>query len=295
MPIRTEPAMGTVVTIQTIRPGTEAGIDRAFGWFHYIESLCTRFDPESELMRLSSRIGVPTPASPILFEAIRFALSVARETNGAFDPTVGQSMEARGFNRNHASGETVDSVALVPNQATYRDVQIDADRQTITVGAPLTFDLGAVAKGLAIDTAARELEGSEDFLIDAGGDIFAGGSNSKGAPWSVGIRHAEEDQIIDCVRVSNLAVCTSGACEHRVPSSQTEHHILDPRTGRSPRKTSSATVIAPGAMLADALATAAFVLGPAEGISFLERSGVEGLIVDSDLRCHETQGFRHAR
>jgi FAD:protein FMN transferase len=73
-----------------------------------------------------------------------------------------------------------------------------------------------------------------------------------------------------------------------------EHHILDPRTGTSPRRAVSATVVAAGVMLADALATAAFVLGPEEGIELLEREGVEGLIVTPELEEFRTGTFQHA-
>jgi thiamine biosynthesis lipoprotein len=73
-----------------------------------------------------------------------------------------------------------------------------------------------------------------------------------------------------------------------------EHHILDPRTGTSPRQAVSVTVVAAGAMLADALATAAFVLGPEEGIELLEREGVEGLIVTPKLEEFRTGAFPHA-
>src|SRR2546430_1095619 len=80
--------MGTLVTIQVVAPEADAAIERAFGWFREIETRCTRFDDSSELMQLTTRIGVPVPASAILFEAVRFALSVAEDTDGAFDPTV---------------------------------------------------------------------------------------------------------------------------------------------------------------------------------------------------------------
>ena len=91
--------MGTIVTIHVVPPGAEEAIDRAFEWFHRIEECCTRFDECSELMQLTTRIGVPVQASAILYEAVRFALMVAEETNGAFDPTVGHKMAARGFNQ----------------------------------------------------------------------------------------------------------------------------------------------------------------------------------------------------
>jgi thiamine biosynthesis lipoprotein len=161
----------------------------------------------------------------------------------------------------------------------------------------LTLDLGAVAKGLAVDTAARELEPFRDFAIDAGGDLYLGGLNERGVAWSAGIRHPRKpDELIASLRVSNQAVCTSGDYERQAPSGANghgEHHILDPRTGASPRAVASATVVASGAMLADALATAAFVLGPEDGIELLNRVGVDGLIVTPELERYETRGLCH--
>ena len=243
-------------------------------------------------MQLTAQAGVPVPASPILFQAVQFALMVAEESGGAFDPTVGHRMEARGFNREHRSGEIVCTAVPPDDDTSYRDVQLDPDRKTILLHRPLTLDLGAVAKGLAVDTAARELEPFRDFAIDAGGDLYLGGLNPQGAPWSVGIRHPrpvheQHQELIDSLRVSNQAVCTSGDYERRA-------HILDPRTKTSSDTVASATVVASGAMLADALATAAFVLGPEQGIELLTRLGVEGLIVTPDLKLYETRGLCRA-
>jgi thiamine biosynthesis lipoprotein len=299
--------MGTLVTIHVVRSGRETGpdaaevdaaIERAFGWFHEIEGRCTRFRERSELMQLTARVGVAVPASALLYEAVRFALMVAEASDGAFDPTVGQRMEARGFNREHRTGEILSRACTPDGDVSYRDVQLDPDRRTITLLRPLTLDLGAVAKGLAVDTAARELEPFRDFAIDAGGDLYLGGSNEQGAPWSVGIRHPRNEyELIASLRVSNQAVCTSGDYERQTPNGDAglgaEHHILDPRAGVSPRAVASATVVASGAMLADALATAAFVLGPGDGIELLNRVGVDGLIVTPDLKRYETRGLCH--
>ncbi len=286
--------MGTLVTIHVVRSGAEAAIERAFGWFHEIEERCTRFKPQSELMQLTAQAGVPVPASAILYEAVRFALVLAAESGGAFDPTVGHRMEARGFNREHRTGQIVRTAIAPDEDISYRDVQLDTDRRTILLRRPLTLDLGAVAKGLAIDAAVRELEPFQDFAIDAGGDLYMGGSNPQGDPWCVGIHHPRRNgELIDSFRVSNQAVCTSGDYE-RPAQDGDEHHILDPHTGTSPHAVASATVIASGAMLADGLATAAFVLGPKDGIELLHRMGVDGLIVTPELERYETRGLRHA-
>ena len=293
MPTRTELAMGTWVTIQVLPSGEEvsAALDRAFSWFHEVEEHCTRFDPDSELRRLSLQPGIAVPVSTILFEAVRFGLMVADATGGAFDPTMGHLMETRGFYRNNRDGLMPSSAGTSDREASYRDVELDSERKAILLRRPLMLDLGAVAKGLAIDAAARELTPFRDFAIDAGGDLYLGGWNEHGASWRVGIRHPGAGEgLIASLGVSDRAVCTSGGYERPAPRAcPGEHHILDPHTGVSPCDAASATVVAPGAMLADALATAAFVLGPKEGIDLLRRCGVDGLIVSRDFQLHQTR------
>src|SRR5450759_4786843 len=111
--IRTVALMGTLVTIHVVddgaddQCGTEETIERAFGWFRQVEACCTRFDAQSEVMQLTSKIGVPVRASELLYEAVQFALAVAQESGGAFDPTVGYAMETRGFNREYRTGQIV--------------------------------------------------------------------------------------------------------------------------------------------------------------------------------------------
>ena len=99
--------MGTIVSIEIVEPpasapmqaDADAAIDRAFEWFREVERRCSRFDETSELRQLSSQPGRPVRVSEIVFSATEFALTVAEETGGAFDPTIGRQMEAHGFDR----------------------------------------------------------------------------------------------------------------------------------------------------------------------------------------------------
>jgi thiamine biosynthesis lipoprotein len=271
----------------------ELAVDRALDWFYKIEECCTRFEASSEAMRLATQVGVPVPVSTILFEAVQFAWAVAEATEGAFDPTVGYAMESLGFNREYRTGQTIRTSLDSNSAVSYRDVRLDAERQTITLLRPLILDLGAVAKGLAVDLAVRELQSFKNFAINAGGDLYLGGCNPTGEPWSIGIRHPRRDgELIDSIRVSDRAVCTSGDYEKRSATGEQGHHILNPRTGSSANDVASVTVIAPTAMLADALATAAFVLGPSDGIRLFHRLGVDGLIISPTLELYATRGFR---
>jgi thiamine biosynthesis lipoprotein len=244
-------------------------------------------------MQLATHVGVPVRVSTILCEAVQFALAVAEESEGAFDPTVGYAMETRGFNREHRTGKTIRTDLHSSVSVSYRHLCLDAAHRTITLLRPLILDLGAVAKGLAVDLAARELQPFTNFAINAGGDLYLGGCNRNGEPWSIGVRHPRSgDELIHSLRVSNRAVCTSGDYEKRTFGEEQGHHILDPRTGSSAKEVASVTVVASTAMLADALATAAFVLGPAEGLQLFDRLAVDGLIISPGLEQFATRGMR---
>lgn len=296
--------MGTIVSIEVIEREDEAfvndvdaGIARAVEWFHQVERLCSRFDEHSELRALTRQAGTPVPVSELVYTATEFALTVAEETGGAFDPTIGLEMEARGFDRHYLTGDRNRTAVRSQGPAggrrpTYRDVVLDPSARTIMLRTPLVLDLGAVAKGLAIDLAARDLAPFEHFAIDAGGDLYVAGLNGQRQPWSVGIRHPRRDrEVIERLALSNCAICTSGDYER---TGAAGHHILDAREGSEATTVVSATVVAPTAMLADALATAAFALGPEDGLALLERHGVDGMLLTPSLERFTTRGLSAA-
>src|SRR5258708_7417706 len=127
---RTAALMGTFVTIevsgdraaQRHASDTQDRVERAFEWFRRIEESCSRFDGRSELMQLTAQIGVSVPVSEMLYEAVRFAVAVAEETGGAFDPTVGFQMEKNGFNQEHRTRKTVRTDLAPGASISYRDI-----------------------------------------------------------------------------------------------------------------------------------------------------------------------------
>jgi thiamine biosynthesis lipoprotein len=279
--IETIPLMGTPVTIRVIGDRSDdqqqaaraEAIARAVGWFRVVESCCTRFDDESEIRHLTAQVGEPVPVTAMLFKVVHFAIALAAETNGAFDPTLGfgvrrRQSPSRAYPVHHVGRHSVETD--IPGS--YRDVCLDVNQQTIMLLRPLVLDLDAVAKGLAIDLAARELRPLEHFAIDAGRDMYLGGRGAGGGPWSVDLRHPRgERQAIETLEVSNMAMCTYGE--------------------DLPRALVSVTVVAPSAMVAIALATAAFALGSVDGLRLLEHYGVEGIIVSSSMDRFATAGI----
>jgi thiamine biosynthesis lipoprotein len=298
--LRTSTAlMGTTVTVEVIGgPDAQPVIDRALEWFRVTEACCSRFDSSSEVAQLLSRVGEAVHVSPMLMGAIGFALALAEDTGGAFDPTIGHLLESRGDNIEYRTRAVVRTAITSEDAPTWRDVKLDATRGTITLLRPLMLDLGAIAKGLAIDLAVRELRTVGNFAIDAGGDLYLGGTTAMREPWSVGIRHPREsERLLETLCVSDMAVCTTGDYERRfvTDGGVEEHHIVDARTRATATRCISATVVSSSAMVADALSTAAFILGGRDGIALLDRHGVDGLIVSSDMERHETSTMGHHR
>jgi thiamine biosynthesis lipoprotein len=274
---RTVVAMDTIVTA-TVTSNRPAGVvmgklDDALRWFGLVEAECSRFEPGSEVSRLAASAGVPIRIGPITLAAVRIALTLAEASGGAFDPTVGGLMEERGYDRNYRTGERI--CTPVAPAASWRDVDLDPEAATIRLRRPLLLDLGAVAKGLAVDLTMAELASFPGAIVEAGGDLRVHGSNERGEPWSVGVRGAQGRSGM-VLTPGDAGVCTSAGYARPAPDGG--HHLLDPRRSRPSADALSATVIAPTCAAADALATAAFVLGPARGIELLEREGVQGLI-----------------
>jgi thiamine biosynthesis lipoprotein len=157
------------------------------------------------------------------------------------------------------------------------------------------LDLGGIAKGFAVDRAAGALRaaGADNFVVNAGGDLRVSGTKN-GKPWRIGIQDPRApDRLLRVVTPREGAFVTSGDYErYFLWEGERYHHILDPRTGRPARGCRSVTVWTRHGIDADALATAAFVLGPAEGLALLERlEEVEGLVVDDAGGELATSGF----
>jgi thiamine biosynthesis lipoprotein len=272
-------SMDTGVHVQVIsghtRERIEPAVQRALAWFDMVERVCTRFDPNSEVMRLLQHVGQPVQVSTLLLEAAGFALDLGDLTEGAFDPTVGATLEQLGHATNYRTGEVVKSnvdAAL----GSFRDVRLDRQAATITLGRPLVLDLNAVAKGLAIDLAMQALGQYPDVCLEAGGDLFVRGHNLDGEPWRVGIQHPRADGMLArTLRVSNAAVCTSGDYERA-------GHVLDARTRTAVTDLASVSVVAPTAMAADGLSTAAMVLGRDRGLELIASQGAAAILITPD-------------
>lgn len=290
-------AMSTTVSVQIVgaHPNAESLAASALDWFRLVESTCSRFDTQSELVRLCEASPNTATVSPLLFEVLRVALAVADASHGAFDPTLGATLGAMGFDTHWQTGATLGR-DFPTDRADWRRIVLDETHGTLVLPQRVMLDLGAIAKGFALDLAARALSGVADCCIVAGGDLLCRGLNGAGHAWRTAIVDPQfPSRAIGVVEVGapEYAICTSGGYQRRATHG---HHILDARARHasvhSAEKLSGATVVAPQAAVADALATAAFVMGIEEAAPLLEAQGVDAVLIDTFGVVHEVRGWQ---
>ncbi|MGH7701331.1 MAG: FAD:protein FMN transferase [Gemmatimonadales bacterium] len=295
------PAMGTLVAVSALDrtpERAEDGIGRAFGEMERLIAIFSRFEEASALTTLNDAGRLDRPPAELAHVVAR-ALRYHAVTGGAFDVTVAPLVnlfrERLGGPRPAApsDGEIDDALALVGAghvRASPRDIRFDR------AGMGITLD--GIAKGSIVDAMADALRGGgiRRFLINAGGDIRTGGAGAGGRPWTIGVRDPRmSGGFPDTIHVMDAAVATSGGYESSFDPERRFHHIVDARTGRSPNRSASVSVVAPTTMAADALATAAFVMEPAAAVALVDSlAGCECLILDPEGHERRSAGWRSA-
>ena len=180
----------------------------------------------------------------------------------------------------------------------WQRVSVDVAARTVAMPAGTRMGLGGIAKGYGVDRAMAVLleHGIENGIVNAGGDLKALGRDGDQA-WTIGIKHPRDrERAIAAVPVSNVCLVTSGDYERFFELDGVRyHHILDPRTGRPATGCMSATVSAPDAAVADAVATAICVLGPELGLELVGKlPRIEAIVVGMDGEVQTSTGLRSA-
>jgi thiamine biosynthesis lipoprotein len=294
-------AMGThlAFTAYTTQAIDEAGVHRAFdaaiAEIQRIEALMTTWRPDAELSRVNAAAGKsPVAVSQETFDVVKEAIHASEISEGAFDITFESLHGLWKFDEDldpHPPTEAQIKAKLA--NVGYRHVKLDAEKRTIYLDREGTkISLGGIAKGYAVDKAARVLKdaGLTAFFVQAGGDLFTSGRKPDGSEWSAGIRdpRGPEGSYFAMVPVSDHAFSTAGDYERSyVLDGKRYHHIIDPKTGRPATASRSVTVWAPTAFLADEIDDAVFILGPDKGMKLVESiDGVGAVIVDAKNNVH---------
>lgn len=270
--------MGTVASCKLVLPeglSSKEASTIVTESFEDVNTALSTWLPDSEISRLSrAAADSAVSVSPLMRTCLLKSQLLHEQSGGAFDPTAESLMRLWGFYRRQG---------VLPSEAALDSALADLGRwrieghpgQVIKEKKDTRFDLGGIAKGLAVDLAAARLRkaGVNNGLIDLGGNLFCLGGAPGRENWRVGIRNPRNrDELFATVTVSGASVATSGSYERFVTIDGHNYgHIMNPATGRPAEGLLSATVIAPDGILADGLSTTLFVLGPEKAIEFMKK------------------------
>lgn len=293
---RTGFLMGGVVTLTLVGDDplqAESAATAAMREMQRLTGLFTRYEPSSQLCRLNAQ-GMLRSPDPALVALLEQAHALSQACQGAFDVSIKPLLDLYQGSRGKSLPNR-DDIRAAMQRVNYRWVHIDS--REIGFSQPgMSLTLDGIAKGAVIDGGVNTLRqhGFTDVIVEAGGDLRASGAHGPHTPWKIGLRQPRQDETIQlpALQVRNLAVATSGDYLQSFVADYSVHHILDPRQGISPMELSSATVIAPSAVLADALATGIMVVGKQAGLEMLKHfPGCEAYLITKDLQVVSSAGM----
>ncbi len=256
---------------KTAADGCRAAFDR----IAQLEDIMSDYRADSELMRLNAKSGGgPVEVSPELLNILVQCQEMSRQSEGAFDVTVGPLVKLWRKTRKSGVMPSTQELDAARRLVGWRNIAIDEKKRTVTLAmAGMQLDLGGIAKGYACDEALRVLRkhGIRSALIEMGGDMVLGEPPPNTQGWQIELANAPDPQC-RCLVLSNKAISSSGDTEQYVEIDGVRYsHIVDPRTGLGLTNRTAVTVIAPIATLADALSTAISVMGKDKGQALVHR------------------------
>ena len=298
---RSFPAFGStavVVALDADRlPDAVLAVQRVVGRF---DLACSRFRDDSELSALNRAAGTPVRVSPLMMEAVLAGVRAALVTDGDVDPTVGAALVALGYDRDFELGLTGrGSVLRVGSVPGWRTIRADQVAGTVSVAKGVLIDLGATAKALAADHAAREAfdAAGSSVLVSLGGDLaVAGPAPDADGGWRIRITDDHRDGVDapgQWITIADGGLATSSTTARHWRSAEGErvHHLVDPATGRpAGAGWRTVSVAASSCLDANIASTAAIVRG-AHAPAWLASQKLPSRLVSDDGRSLHVAGW----
>ncbi|HEV7608347.1 MAG TPA: FAD:protein FMN transferase [Steroidobacteraceae bacterium] len=295
---REEAIMGTRCAVELWsedKAKGDAAITSVFDDMKRIDRLMSTWKEDTEISKVNREGGThPVKISPELFRLLQVSMEYSELTHGAFDITYASVGYLYDFKKGvHPDQKAID--AALPG-INWRHMVLDAKNTTVFFTRPgMRIDLGGIAKGYSVDRGIEILQkqGITRAMVNAGGDTRIIGDRF-GKAWMVGVRDPDhEGKVFLRLPLADTAFSTSGDYERYFDENGKRfHHIIDPKTGDSARKCRSVTIISGNATRTDALTKSVFVMGPEEGIAFINTlPDVDAVAVAPDGKVIYSKGL----
>lgn len=262
--------------------------------------MLSNYRSDSELSRVNrSAVEAPVAVSDELFQLLRACLDYSRQSEGAFDITVGPLMKIWGFYKGSGRLPHRAEVRGILTRVGYSMVQLDPGQRTVRFAVDgMSLDPGGIGKGYAVDRMAGILRqaGIPAALISAGNSsIYALGAPPNEPGWKISLRHPRDiSRPVEEVVLRDLSLSTSGTSEKFFRAEgRIYSHIMDPRTGFPAAGMLSVSVIAPRTLDSEAWTKPLFINGRQWAARKLQADPSK-----KDYRfflCEDTQGLTGSR
>ncbi|MBT0607404.1 FAD:protein FMN transferase [Aequorivita echinoideorum] len=277
----------------------ERHIDLAVSEITRIEKLISSWDSASETSEINRNSGKkPVKVADELFQLIKRCIGISELTDGAFDISFASMDKIWKFDGTMTEMPSNEAIKKSVEKVGYKNIVLNEEEKTVFLKLEgMKIGFGAIGKGYAADMAKELLikKGVMGGIINASGDMNTWGEQPNGSKWKVAITNPmDKNKAFALLPIDNSAVVTSGNYEKYVKFDGVRYtHIIDPRTGFPATGIISATVFAPKAEIADALATSVFVMGVETGLNFINQlPKIECILIAEDGKLYSSDNIQ---
>ncbi|AKL94140.1 thiamine biosynthesis lipoprotein ApbE [Clostridium aceticum] len=300
--------LGTFGQIHAYSTSTKEGneaLTKAYQRIHEIENMMSVAIQDSDVDLINRSAGLqPVEVSEETLKVIQEGLAYYEVTEGAFNIGLGRLIDLWGISIESTANPTTRPPSEEEIQAAKSHIDLQQleikNGEVFVKDADMRVDLGGIAKGYAVDEAAKTLReaGIESGFVNLGGDIYVLGPKPDGSLWKMGVQNPEvgSTNVIIKIELANRSIVSSGDYQRYFIDEETNqryHHILDPKTGYpTDNELTSVTIISNSAIEGDVWSTAVFIMGLEKGLETLETlPDVEGILVTKDKTVYTTSGI----
>jgi FAD:protein FMN transferase len=286
-------AMGTMMEVQIRGVDEDAAnkaIEESFAEFKRLDTLFSTYLIGNEMWRINNSESDTIIINEEVFSVLKRCDEIWRETDGAFDPAIGKLIDIVGFEKDKPALPSPEQIKAALEKVGWKKIKLE-EPNVLIKPSHVKISLNACIPGYAADKVSKMLlqKGIKNFLVNAGGEIVA-----KGSDWKIGIQHPrKQNEILNSILIDGIGVSTSGDYQQYFNKNGKRYsHIFNPVTGLPANSCEAVTIIAKDGLTSDALSTGIFVMGPEKGMELIEKlPGVEALIVDTTGAIHKSSGF----
>jgi len=285
---KTKKLMGTEITITIFsEKDPNQDIEKVFDIFHDLEEEFSRFKSESSLSVLNKKRTYEV--SDTFIDVLKKCKKLYTDTDFYFNPLI--NVRQLGYSNDfHSKQFKKEDTELHVNLQLEK---LEIQGNTVSLYEGQNLDLGGIVKWYGVDKAKTYLDkaGYENYIVDAGGDIYTAGKNETGGKMVVGIDSPyTKGNIFATIDVENIAIATSGNYKRKRTIENKEYnHIINPITTENNNEIVSIALITDTCYLADAYATACIAMGLEKTLAFLKKNHIEGVIMCSNKKAYMTK------